>query len=293
MGLYIAGETGQPPLGTISLIESIVQNQVIQMISRAGEFAMRRGVRAFSNDDLIFQFRHDRARIERLQKFLLLKKMRSISRDEENDEKDQVGEATADALVQDPGVANVPATRIPWDLNSIYAVQPPDAPGEIDASASEEQAVASNLQKLQAADKKTLAMSVEEYATWSEYRHASFTKRRARFRQWCGLGLIADHRSSDDVLDILTFLTSEMVQRLTLLARGTRELELTHATAVSPAAGDVRIKDCGEYDSPFKSTCSEKLIAELDVRHIRRAYEITQIRGTTQRSFYRRGLQLI
>lgn len=30
--MYIAGETGQPPLGTISLIESIVQNQVIEMV---------------------------------------------------------------------------------------------------------------------------------------------------------------------------------------------------------------------------------------------------------------------
>src|SRR6201992_2643991 len=59
-------------------------------------------------------------------------------------------------------------------------------------------------------------MTKEGYVTWSEYRQASFTFRKGkRFKEWAGFGIVTDSKPSDDIVDILGFLTFEMVQTLT------------------------------------------------------------------------------
>lgn len=263
-------------------------------IKFADELAARRGSRSFSNNDLIFQLRHDAARVERLQKFLNLKHIRKISKsDDEDNDKTQVEEVDASDSVPDE-IGNRRTTtaieRLPWHVSSICPELPPSL-GELDTF--QEPAIA-NLEKLRSADRKTLGMTVGEYTTWSEYRHASFTRRRViRFRRWCGLGSIADHKSNDDVLDILGFLTSEMVQRLTGLALAIqrREMQLRDMKERQHAID-------GRLESSFRSNTMARVKPAIEAHHIRQAYETTQADDRThriagKRSWSRTGLRII
>ena len=70
--------------------------------------------------------------------------------------------------------------------------------------------------RLELADKRTENMTKEEYVRYSECRQASFTFRKVkRFRDWAGFGVITDSKPNDDIVDILGFLMSEIVQILT------------------------------------------------------------------------------
>ncbi|KAM0330612.1 hypothetical protein ACHAQA_003561 [Verticillium albo-atrum] len=216
--MYIAGETQEPPDETTALVEDIIHEQVVHMLTTANDLAFRRGSRYFSVADLIFQFRHDTPRVDRLRTFLTWKAIRKTVRDADDkdpiEEEAEVEEATSTRVI--------PAVNLPWDLPSFFSEQVPDPE---DAAAD---ALTSNasLEKLQRDDERTKNMTVDEYATWSEYRHASFTWRKAkRFRTWAGLGVIADHRVGDDVLDVLGFVTSEMVRRLTIEAMAVQASE--------------------------------------------------------------------
>ena len=97
------------------------------------------------------------------------------------------------------------------------------------------------LQRLRKADERTKAMTKEEYVTWSEYRQASFTWRKGkRFREWAGFGIVTDSKPSDDIVDILGFLTFEMVQTLTEVALKVKEQEdLARAQSGGENAGAI------------------------------------------------------
>jgi transcription initiation protein SPT3 len=61
-----------------------------------------------------------------------------------------------------------------------------------------------------------VAMTREEYEHYSECRQASFTYRKAkRFREWANMSSYIDMKPNDDIIDILGFLTFEMVTTLT------------------------------------------------------------------------------
>ena len=109
------------------------------------------------------------------------------------------------------------------------------------------------LQRLRKADERTKAMTKEEYVTWSEYRQASFTFRKSkRFREWAGFGIVTDSRPSDDIVDILGFLTFEMVQTLTEVALDVKEQEeVLHRAVSGDAAGPKKRKLAqGLFDPP-------------------------------------------
>lgn len=72
------------------------------------------------------------------------------------------------------------------------------------------------LLRLKNADERTRDMTREEYVHYSECRQASFTFRKGkRFREWAGFGVVTDSKPNDDIVDILGFLTFEIVQTLT------------------------------------------------------------------------------
>lgn len=222
--MYIAGETQDVSTPTIKLIEDIIRDQVVHILGTAKDLATRRGSRIMSKNDIIFQVRHDVARTERIRTFLTWKAIRRTAKEAE-DKDNLVEEADLDdaddaATAADDGPANSNNNRAkfatvsyPWDMTSYYAdhvahITPDDL---LDVTSS-----AAALEKLRKNDERTRDMTVAEYATWSEYRHASLTYRKAkRFRDWCGPASFGDNKPSDDVLDILGFLTSEMVQNLT------------------------------------------------------------------------------
>jgi transcription initiation protein SPT3 len=90
----------------------------------------------------------------------------------------------------------------------------------------EEEMNYATLQRLKNADERTKNMTREEYVHWSDCRQASFTYRKGkRFREWAGFGLIIDSKPSDDIIDILGFLTFEIVQTLTEEALKVKDAE--------------------------------------------------------------------
>lgn len=230
--MFVSGETAEASPETTSLIEGIVQQQVIEMLTRATALASRRGVRSINTDDLIFLIRHDRAKVSRLRTFLSWKDVRKSAKDQ--DEKgggggggDDLGDIDISGTTADPSLATggpSVGTRnsktkkakvgLPWDVSSFYSEQVPEREDEEDED--EEEMTTATLQRLKNADERTKNMTPEEYLHWSECRQASFTFRKGkRFREWAGFGIVTDSKPNDDIVDILGFLTFEIVQTLT------------------------------------------------------------------------------
>ncbi|KAL2277138.1 hypothetical protein FJTKL_00268 [Diaporthe vaccinii] len=82
--MYIAGETQDVSTPTIKLIEDIIRDQVVHILVTANDLAARRGSRVMSNNDIIFQVRHDVARTERIRTFLTWKSIRKTVKDSDD-----------------------------------------------------------------------------------------------------------------------------------------------------------------------------------------------------------------
>lgn len=239
--------------------------------------------------------------MDRLQKVLFCKHIRKFSREDD----DEINQGEEEALELKDDAGNCPdanstddvnrrtllaVTTVPWDTSSRY----PELPRSVEDVEVSTDSTEANLMELREADRRTMTMSLREYETWSEYRHASFTRRRTkRFRQWSGLGVIAEHRNGDDVLDILGFLTGEMVRRLTALALALQRRELHTSNARSTDRPSQK-----EEIGLFSLGKDSRQKPPVDVRHIRQAYDATQVWSVGSRScargrWSRRGLQLI
>ncbi|EMF12431.1 TFIID-18kDa-domain-containing protein [Sphaerulina musiva SO2202] len=183
--MFVSGETGDISQETTSMIESIVQQQVMEMLKRATELAGRRGVRTISTDDLIFLIRHDKAKVSRLRTFLSWKDVRKSAK-ESDDKGGDAGGAGADdfdlaATANDPVGGPSVATRtnknkkakvgLPWDVSSFYSEPVPEREDEEDEE--EEEMNAATLMRLKQADERTKGMNAEEYLHFSECRQAS------------------------------------------------------------------------------------------------------------------------
>lgn len=131
---------------------------------------------------------------------------------------------------------------LPWEPSSFFNVEVPERDDEDDEEEEEMNHI--TLQRLRKADERTKVMTREEYVTWSEYRQASFTYRKGkRFREWAGFGIVTDSKPSDDIVDILGFLTFEMVQTLTEEALKIKEQEdLVRERMGGDGAGDANPK---------------------------------------------------
>lgn len=184
---------------------------------------IRRGARSFDVVDLFFLIRHNRAKLGRLRNFLTWKEIRRNAK--QSDGQDGVDFAEFNPLVEGPTLSNIPVscttplkakgatTSLPWDISSCYNVQIPGLLIEIDDD--EKGTDPSALQRLVMADERTRDMTKDEYITWSECRHASFTFHRGkRFRDWVGFGTITDYKPNDDFIDALGFLGLDIVQVL-------------------------------------------------------------------------------
>lgn len=201
--------------------QSARENTDKSQLSTANELAIRRGTRFISNEDLIFQFRHDAAKVSRVRSFLSWKDLRKNVKD--SDDKGGDADDAISGDLAEPGATGVPVedaakknkktkVGLPWEPASFYHQNIP----ELEDEDEDEEMNAPRLQRLRKADERTKDMTKEEYIMWSEYRHASFTWRKVkRFKEWSGLGTIADSKPNEDITDILGFLIFEMVQTLT------------------------------------------------------------------------------
>ncbi|KAF1984316.1 TFIID-18kDa-domain-containing protein [Aulographum hederae CBS 113979] len=236
--MFVSGETGEPSPEVTTLIEQIVQQQVRDMLRDCTSLATRRGSRTISTDDLMMLIRHDRAKLARLRHFLQWKDVRKNVKDSSDDKGGDAGAdiaGGADDLGADvagpadpPGIKKNVAKKarvdLVWDVPSFFSEQVPARDDEEDEE--EEEMNYATLQRLKMADERTKNMSREDYMHWSECRQASFTFRKGkRFREWAGFGVITEAKPNDDIIDILGFLTFEIVQTLTEEALKVKQAE--------------------------------------------------------------------
>jgi transcription initiation protein SPT3 len=159
---------------------------------------------------------------------------------------------------------------LPWDVDFFFAVQPP---GGASNETLLNESSKDSLERLRWADEITKNMTAEEYAKYADYRHASFTSRKKeRFRKWAGIGVIAEPKKKEDILEITGFLAAEMVKKLTDMALSIQDNELTaqrRKTDQSAPLGERRY-------GLFVPLDPER--PPVDVRHVRRAFQQTQMR---------------
>lgn len=290
--MYVSGETAEASAETTGMIEEIVRQQVIEMLRQCTEQASRRGSRSISTDDLIFLIRHDAAKVSRLRTFLSWKDVRKNVKD--SDDKggdadlgtgDEPGGAAAGPVVDTAKKNKKAKVGLPWEVPSLYNQEVPEREDEEDED--EEEMNYATLQRLKKADERTKAMTKEEYVTWSEYRQASFTFRKGkRFKEWAGFGVVTDSKPNDDIVDILGFLTFEIVQTLTEEALKIKEQEdLGKANSGGEQQGKKR-KLQGLFDPPSEGR------TPVESRHIQEAFRRLQSRPNKQRAMrnFTRGL---
>ncbi|MCJ1446437.1 MAG: Transcription initiation protein spt3 [Stictis urceolatum] len=283
--MFVSGETGDPSPETTGMIEEIVRQQVVEILSQCNELAIRRGVRTISVVDLFFLIRKDVAKTSRLKDFLSWKDVRKTAKD--TDEKG----GDADIGGDDPiGGGEMPGSggpmvgdgtkknkrskiSLPWDIESFYSERVPERDDEEDEDEGESNYA--TLKRLKAADERTKDMTKDEYVHWSECRQASFTFRKGkRFREWAGFGVVTDSKPNDDIIDILGFLTFEMVQTLTEEALKVKaEDDVYKAKTGGEDNTKKRKRETGLFDPPEEGN------APVNEHHVREAYRRLQSRA--------------
>ncbi|KAF2495363.1 TFIID-18kDa-domain-containing protein [Lophium mytilinum] len=306
--MFVSGETGEPSAETTTLIESIVQQQVQEMLRECTNLATRRGSRSISTDDLMMLIRHDRAKISRLRHFLQWKDVRRSVKDNSDD---KGGDAGADIGAGDADIAGVaggsgPAVEtgkkakrakvdLVWEPQSFYNEFVPARDDDNDEEEDEQNFA--TLQRLKNADERTKNMTREEYVHWSDCRQASFTFRKGkRFKEWAGFGIITESKPNDDIIDILGFLTFEIVQTLTEEALKVKDAEDLYKkeTGGEPQNRMKRKRESGLFDPP------EEAREPVQPSHVQEAYRRLQ-RGNNKgramlnftRNIHRSALKLV
>jgi transcription initiation protein SPT3 len=253
-------------------------------LTRATVLAARRGVRTISTDDLIFLIRHDRAKVSRLRTFLSWKDVRKSAKDSDDKGGADAAADDFDLTANDPTLGAGPSvgTRnsknkkakvgLPWDVSSFYSEQVPEREDEEDEE--EDEMTAATLARLKQADERTKGMNAEEYLHFSECRQASFTFRKGkRFREWAGFGVVTDSKPNDDIVDILGFLTYEIVTLLTEEALKVKAVEDAHkrdSGGDEEKRGKKRRREPGLFDPP------EEARTPVGARHIQEAFRRLQ-----------------
>lgn len=276
--MFVIGDF-EPMIETTTLVEEIVRSQVIEMLTQATSQASKRGSKSISVEDLIFLIRHDKAKVNRLRTYLSWKDVRKNAKDTD-------GGADGTELLDD-GVQTEAKLKyrkakvgLPWDLNSMFSEQVPEREDEEDEEETE--ANYATMQRLKNADERTRTMSKDEYVHWSECRQASFTYRKSkRFRDWTHMSALTESRPSDDIVDILGFLTFEIVASITEEA-----LKVKAQDAQEDEQGLARKRRKKEektlFDGPDEGRTS------LAVEHIEEGYRRLQVASqasTAMRSF--------
>ncbi|KAI9741422.1 MAG: Transcription initiation protein spt3 [Claussenomyces sp. TS43310] len=301
--MYVSGESAEPSHETTGMVEEIVRQQVIEMdcqLRLCTENASRRGVKSITTDDLIFLIRHDSAKVSRLRTFLSWKDVRKNVKETD----DKGGEADIGAG-EEPAVAGAgpvgPDAKknkkakvgLPWEVPSLYSQEVPERDDEEDED--EEELNYATLQRLKKADERTKAMTKEEYVTWSEYRQASFTFRKGkRFKEWAGFGVVTESKPNDDIVDILGFLTFEIVQTLTEEALKIKENEDLYKAKTGTDDSKKRKRENGLFDPPSegRTPVGSSHIQEAFRRLQARPKKTSAMRGFT-RGLNRTQLKLI
>lgn len=243
---------------------------------------------------MFFLIRKDIAKTARLKTFLSWKDVRKTAKDTD----DKGGDADIGAGDDPIGGGDVPgsggptegdATKknkrariiLPWDIQSFYSIQLPERDDEDDEG--EEEMNYAALKRLKVADERTKDMTKDEYVHFSECRQASFTFRKSkRFKEWAGFGIVTDGKPIDDVIDILGFLTFEMVQTLTEEALKVKAEDNRHKSKTGNDASNSkkRKRETGLFDPAGEGN------APVGPEHVREAYRRLQQKANKPKPWF-------
>ncbi|WWC67142.1 uncharacterized protein I206_101049 [Kwoniella pini CBS 10737] len=232
--MFVFGEVQDPLPETVRLVEDIVRGQIIEIVTRARLLTHLRSSRFLSAEDLIFLIRDDRGKVNRLRTYLSWKDVRKRAKEDE--------ERGGDVELEVDGADDKAAAKgrksmmkLPWELLTPFSDYLRTLPSKQNRDEDDEededeiQAHQDSMQRLRDADEITKKMTKDEYVHYSDCRQASFTYRKARrFREFVNFSAYLDVKPNDDIIDILGFLSFEMVRSLCVTALELREnLELT------------------------------------------------------------------
>ncbi|GMM36631.1 transcriptional regulator [Saccharomycopsis crataegensis] len=294
--MFVSGETHDPPFETTALIEDIVRGQVVEILLQATRTAAMRGSKSIASEDMIFMIRHDKAKVNRLRTYLSWKDVRKNAKDQDGggsvDNNDFLEDSAAAAGGMGDGSKNSGSNilkykksklRLPWELAFLFSEQALETNDDVDEDDEEErEAMMMSLKRLKNADDRTKGMTREEYVHFSECRQASFTFRKGkRFKEWCGTSYIMESKPSDDVIDILGFLTFEMVCSLTEEALQVKQQETANSgkkmDGLSTSEGR-KSKHRYLFDGPGES------VKPLQSYHMEEAWRRLQIQNFKSRA---------
>lgn len=315
--MFVSGEITDPPVETTSLIEDIVRGQVVEILLQSTRTAHSRGNKNILPEDIIFLIRHDKAKVNRLRTYLSWKDLRKNAKDQDAAASlnaggagagdDDTGKDGKDGKEgkdgKDPsGKENMmkvkkSAIKLPWELQFMFNEQPLEKnDDENDLDEDEREANITTLKRLKIADDRTRNMTKEEYVHWSDCRQASFTFRKARrFKDWSGIHHLIEGKPHDDVIDILGFLTFEIVCAITETALKIKtheqvQLQQKHNASLSAASINTSTTSSSQStDLDFESTTltnnkrkkrlfdgPDNEVQPLKPRHIEEAWRILQ-----------------
>ncbi|KAJ9070503.1 Transcription initiation protein spt3 [Entomophthora muscae] len=281
--MYVCGEKNDPLPDTVMLIEDIVRGQVIELFQMASKLASTRGSRVPTPEDFIFLIRKDKTKVNRLISFLAWKDVRKNT-------KESGAPEVEDDLLEDGQDKEIKAKqlkiKLPWELihNLTEAFDSDPDDEEVDEETAE--IMMESLQRLKTADEETQKMSKDEYVHYSECRQASFTYRKGKkFRDWCHLGTLIDTKTSDDLIDIMGFLTFEMVATLTETAINLKKSNMSNSKSEKkgPLGLDVPVV-CSLFAPPPGTQ------APLEVSDIQQAFRHLQLKHRLPLRNFRAGL---
>ncbi|KAI0244342.1 Transcription initiation protein spt3 [Massospora cicadina] len=281
--MYVCGEKNDPLPDTVMLVEDIVRAQVIELFQMASKLASNRGARVPTPEDFIFLIRKDKSKVNRLISFLAWKDVRKNT-------KETGAPEAEDDLMDDGPEKEIKAKqlkiKLPWELihNLTEAFDSDADDEEVDEETAE--IMMESLQRLKAADEETRKMSKDEYVHYSECRQASFTYRKGKkFRDWCHLGTLMDTKTSDDLIDIMGFLTFEMVATLTETAINLKRTNASNCKSEKkpPLGLDVPV-NCSLFAPPPGTQ------APLEVCDIQQAFRHLQLKHRLPLRNFRAGL---
>ncbi|EIW73119.1 hypothetical protein TREMEDRAFT_26842, partial [Tremella mesenterica DSM 1558] len=187
--------------------------------------------RFLSAEDVIFLIRDDRGKVNRLRTYLSWKDVRKRAKEDE----DRAGEVEEE--IEDGAAGGEKAAvkgrktmvKLPWEVLTPFSDFLKGLPGrpaddDDDEDDDEVQAYQDSMQRLRDADEITKRMTKDEYVHYSDCRQASFTYRKVRrFRDFVNFAAYLDLRPNDDIIDILGFLSFEMVRSLCVTALAVRD----------------------------------------------------------------------
>lgn len=290
--MFVSGETNDPPIETTSLVEDIVRGQVIEILIQSAKTATLRGTKSIAPEDVIFLIRNDKAKVNRLRSYLSWKDVRKNAKDQEGGGTEVLieGDGTGGGSSGAGGAGSQASDsskmlsrykklkiRLPWEIQFMFSelhLETNEESEQVDDD--EREATVASLKRLKMADDRTKNMTKEEYVHWSECRQASFTFRKAkRFREWAQIPQLCDSRPHDDVIDILGFLTFEIVCSLTEESIQIRNAEERLLQKLLLKTGSIN-KEISKRKRKYLFDKPEKLAKPLLPYHIEEAWRRLQ-----------------